>query len=182
MGNSELLTYDNVSVMDAEGVHFLAPAAASFDHAVYAALDLETAAMVEYTAERDTDKLAGQRAVYWVLEDEFTWTGRRKKNPALSMRRILVHSSSNATGQAKARNKKLARGREDLEKIQCNLGTRHYPDAKKVADAVAVIAIKRRVTTYLLYLAYPAHYHDYQHPPSVVDPMHSVAKGTESPP
>ncbi|WP_406408799.1 hypothetical protein [Streptomyces sp. NBC_01643] len=68
------------------------------------------------------------------------------------MRRILVHSSSNATGQAKARNKKLARGREDLEKIQCNLGTRHYPDAKKVADAVAVIAIKRRVTAYLLYL------------------------------
>jgi transposase len=65
------------------------------------------------------------------------------------MRRILVHSSSNATGQAKARNKKLARAREDLEKIQRNLGTRHYPDAKKVADTVAVIATKRRVTAYL---------------------------------
>jgi transposase len=150
VGDSKLLTYDNVSAMDAEGVHFLAPAAAaSVDHAVYAALDLESAATVEYTAERDADKPAGQRAVYRVLEDEFTWTGRRKKDPALSMRRILVHSSSNATGQAKARNKKLARAREDLEKIQRNLGTRHYPDAKKVADTVAVIATKRRVTAYL---------------------------------
>ncbi|WP_406408784.1 hypothetical protein [Streptomyces sp. NBC_01643] len=96
-GDSELLTYDNVSVMDAEGVHFLAPAAASFDHAVYAALDLETAAMVEYTAERDTDKPAGQRAVYRVLEDEFTWTGRRNwwfQNEVRSrLKQMMLHAS-----------------------------------------------------------------------------------------
>jgi transposase len=150
VGDSKLLTYDNVAAMTAEGVHFLAPAAAaSVDRAVYAALDLESAAIVEYTAERDADKPADQRAAYRVLEDEFTWKGRRKKDPALTMRRILVHSSANATGQRKARDKKLARAREDLEKIQRNLGTRHYPDAKKVTDTVAVIATKRRVTAYL---------------------------------
>ena len=119
VGDSKLLTYDNVSAMDAEGVHFLAPAAAaSVDSAVYAALDLQSAATVEYTAERDADKPANQRAAYRVLEDEFTWKGRRKKDPALTMRRILVHSTGNATGQRKARDKKLARAREDLEMFQ----------------------------------------------------------------
>lgn len=151
LGDSKLLSYDNVAAMNAAGVCFVAPAAAaSVDPAVYTAQDLPGATAVDYAAERDAGKSPGQRGSYRVVEDEpFVWKGRRKSDPPQQLRRILVHSSANAAGQKAARERKLAKAREDLERLQRGLGGHHYPDQAKADARLAAIARTRRVGAYL---------------------------------
>jgi transposase len=151
LGDSKLLSYDNVAAMNTAGVRFVAPAAAaSVDPAVYAAQDLAAAALVEYTAERDAGKSAEQRGSYRVVQDgPFVWKGRRKTDQPQELRRILVHSSANAAGQKAARDRKLQRAREDLERLQRGLGSHHYPDQAKTDARLAAIARTRRVGAYL---------------------------------
>ncbi|MFD7447355.1 IS1634 family transposase, partial [Streptomyces sp. NPDC059909] len=151
LGDSKLLSYDNVAAMNTAGVRFVAPAAAaSVDPALYAAQDLTAAVVVEYCAERDQDKPADQRGSYRVVEaDAFVWKGRRKSDPPQELRRILVHSSANAAGQKAARDRKLAKAREDLERLQRGLGSHHYPDQATVDARLTAIARARRVGAYL---------------------------------
>lgn len=151
LGDSKLLSYDNVSAMNTAGVRFVAPAAAaSVDPAVYAAQDLGAATPVEYTAERDAGRSAEQRGSYRVVEDDaFVWKGRRRSDPPQVLRRILVHSSANAAGQKAARDRKLAKAREDLERLTRALGSHHYPDRAKVDNRLAAIARARHVGAYL---------------------------------
>jgi transposase len=151
LGDSKLLSYDNVAAMNTAGVRFVAPAAASsVKPAVYLAQDPAAATEVEYTAERDTGKPANQRGSYRVVEDTaFVWKGRRKSDPPQELRRVLVHSSANADARRAARERKLAKAREDLERLQRSLGTHHYPDQGKVDARLAAISRTRRVGAYL---------------------------------
>ncbi|MFE2710273.1 hypothetical protein, partial [Streptomyces mirabilis] len=43
--------------------------------------------------------------------------GPRKSDPELTVRRILVHSTANAAGQQAARDKRLTKAAEDLNKL-----------------------------------------------------------------
>jgi transposase len=146
VADSKLVSYPNVgALLDAE-VAFIAPAPASqVPDNVYAALDPDTAQIVDYTANRDTGKPAGQRDVYRVLEDTHVLAGRRRCDPPHTLRRILVHSTANARGQRKARDKRLARAAEDLDKLQRGAGSRYYKTAEKIAARISVIARTRRV-------------------------------------
>lgn len=150
VGDSKLISYANAAAMCQAGTFFVAPAGASKvpDH-LYAALDPATAHPVDYTAARDRGKPPEQRGTYRVLEDTHTLTGRRKSDPPVVLRRILVHSSANATAQATARELKLARAREDLERLQRGLGGPHYKTAEKVTARIAVITKQRRIGPYL---------------------------------
>ena len=76
-------------------------------------------------------------------------TGKRKADPALTVRRIFVWSSARADAAAHARTKKLDRARDDLERLQRGLGGRHYPDTDAVAARVAQIGRDRKVKAYL---------------------------------
>ncbi|MFD4537986.1 IS1634 family transposase [Kitasatospora sp. NPDC058397] len=128
LGDSKLLSYDNVAAMNTVGVRFVAPAAASsVASAAYAAQDLKAATPVEYTAERDAGKDAEQRGSY----------------------RVLVHSSASAAGQRAARDRELTKAREDLERLTRGLGSHHYPDQAKADARLAVITRTRRVGAYL---------------------------------
>ena len=73
----------------------------------------------------------------------------RKRDPRLTLRRILVHSSGHPTGQQAARAKRLSRAAEELDKLARAPGGRHYKTAKKVAARAGVIAAKRRVSACL---------------------------------
>jgi transposase len=129
------------------GTPFIAAAPASkVDDAVYAALDLEAAAVVDYSPVRDANTPAGQRETYRVLEDTHVLSGPRKRDPEVEVRRILVHSTGNAKGQQRAREKRLAKAREDLDKLQRSAGGRYYNTAEKIAARIGVIAKTRRVT------------------------------------
>ena len=55
--------------------------------------------------------------------------GPRKTDPVVHLRRILVYSSANAAGQAKARAAKLAKAATELDKLVRTAGTRFHPDA-----------------------------------------------------
>jgi hypothetical protein len=102
-------------------------------------LDPQAAVPVDYLAERDQHKPPEQRGSYRVVEDTMTITGRRKRDPVLRVRWVLVWSSARAGAAATARARKL-------ERLQRGLGSRHYPDADAATARLAAIARSRRVT------------------------------------
>ncbi|NEW71100.1 hypothetical protein [Streptomyces rhizosphaericus] len=108
-------------------MEFLAPApAAQVSNDSYAALDFSQATVVDWVPKRDMGKAAEARETYRMLEGTHTLTGPRKSDPALTMRRFLVHSTANAAGQQAARDRRLARAAEDLDKLTAAAGGRHY--------------------------------------------------------
>ena len=150
VGDSKLISYNNVKAFFDAKVTFIGPASKSYVPAeVLAAQDVEAATLVDYVAERDADKPAEQRGSYRVVEDTMILSGKRKSDPDLSLRRVFVWSSARSHAAAKAREKKLARARDDLERLERGLGSRHYPDTDAVAARVAQIGRDRKVKAYL---------------------------------
>jgi hypothetical protein len=147
IGDSKLVSYGNLTALSGAQVEFIAPLAASAtDAAVFAALDPGTAEPVGYVPLRVADRPAMDRPEYRVLEDTHTLTGKRKSDPPITVRRILVYSAGNALAQAKARDKRLSKAREDLNKLARLAGGRYYPTGDKVSAKIGVIAAQRRVT------------------------------------
>ncbi|MEU7061689.1 IS1634 family transposase [Streptomyces sp. NPDC046197] len=150
VADSKLVSYANVTALLAAGVDFIAPVpAAQVKDQVYAALDLAQAQAVDWVPERDTGKPAGEREAYRVLEDVHTLAGPRKRDPVHRVRRILIHSTAVAAGQRQAREKRLARAREEMDKLAGAAGGRHYKTREKIAARAGVVATKRRVTACL---------------------------------
>ncbi|MGH3197048.1 MAG: IS1634 family transposase, partial [Streptosporangiaceae bacterium] len=147
-----LISYTNAAAMTAQGVGFVAPlAAARVPAGLFAALPAGAGTGVDYAAARDAGKPAADRATYRVLEDEagMDLRGPRKTDPAVHLRRILVYSSANADGQAKARAAKLAKAATELDKLTRTAGTRFHPTEDAVAARVQAIAARRRAGKYL---------------------------------
>lgn len=150
VGDSKLVSYNNVSAMIASGTGFIAPAAKTYTPAAtLAALDLDSATEVDSVAERDAAKPAADRGRWHVTEDTMTLTGKRKKDPVLRLRRVFMHSTARAHAAATARAKKLDRATGDLDRLVRGLGSQHYPDEKAVTTRVTAIAAARRVGAYL---------------------------------
>ncbi|MER7960369.1 hypothetical protein, partial [Streptomyces sp. NPDC096030] len=140
----------NITALLQAGVKFIAPVpAAQIKDDVYAALDPEQAEPVDWAPGRDERKPETQRETYRVLEDTHTLTGRRKSDPPLTIRRILIHSTAVAAGQQAARAKRLAKAAEDLDKLTTSAGGRHYKTREKIAARIGVITAERRVTSCL---------------------------------
>src|SRR6516164_5111888 len=129
VGDSKLISYTNTAAMNAQEVGFVAPLAAA----------------------RDAGKPAAARGSYRVLEDDegMDIRGPRKSDPAVHLRRILVYSSANAAGAAKARALKLGKAAAELDKLVRTAGTRFHPTEDAVAVRVQAIATQRRVKAYL---------------------------------
>ncbi|HET9968142.1 MAG TPA: IS1634 family transposase [Streptosporangiaceae bacterium] len=151
VGDSKLVSYANASAMAAGQVAFVAPlAAARVPAGLFAALPAGAGTAVDYTAGRDAGKPAAARAAYRVLEDDgMDIRGPRKSDPVVHLRRILVYSSANAAGQARARALKLAKAATELDKLVRTAGTRFHPTAEAVAARVQAIAAQRRAGKYL---------------------------------
>ena len=150
IGDSKLVSYDNLTALSGAQVEFIAPLPASATPpGVFAALDPEGAERVEYVPLRVLDRPGMQRPEYRVVEDGHTLTGRRKADPPLTVRRILVYSAGNAAAQSKARDKRLAKARAELENLARLAGSRYYPTREKIAAKIGVIAKARRVTDVL---------------------------------
>jgi Domain of unknown function (DUF4277) len=151
VGDSKLISYTNAVAMGTQRVGFVAPlAAARIPAGLFAALPPGAGTAVDYTAGRDAGKPAAARGVYRVLEDGgMDLAGPRKADPPVHLRRILVYSSANATGQAKARALKLAKATGELSRLVRTAGTRFHPTPDAVAARVTAIAAQRRVKAYL---------------------------------
>jgi transposase len=150
IGDSKLVSYGNLAAMTEAGVAFLAPASKTYvPAAVLATLDIHAAVEVDHVAERDRGKPAARRGRWRVIEDTMTLAGPRKKDPVLTLRRVFVHSTARAQAAVTARERKLAQARDDLERLERGLGSRHYPDAASVTARVAAISRARRVSAYL---------------------------------
>ena len=150
VGDSKLISYANLAAMDGDGVTFVAPASKTYVPAAQlAGLTVEQATRVDYVAQRDQPGPAGRRGRWHVAEDTMRLAGPRKSDPVLTLRRVFVHSSARAEAAGKARALKLERARDDLERLERGLGSRHYPTEDKVSARIAVIASQRRVGAYL---------------------------------
>ena len=151
VGDSKLISYTNAAAMNAQDVGFVAPLAASRVPAgLFAALPPGAGAAVDYVAGRDAGKPAAVRGSYRVLEDGgMDLPGPRKADPPVHLRRILVYSSANAAGSAKARALKLAKAAAELDKLVRTAGTRFHPTGDAVAARVQAITTQRRVKAYL---------------------------------
>ena len=150
VGDSKLVSYPNITAMHDAQVTFIAPlAAARVPAGLFAGLDQSKATFVDYVAERDEDKRFLDRDTYRVCEDTMDLAGPRKKDPVLTLRRILVYSTANATAQAKARQLRLAQARTDLDTLTRTAGTRHHPTIEAVTAKATAIARRRRVVAYL---------------------------------
>jgi transposase len=150
VGDSKLLSYDNISAMKTAGVSFLAPlAAARVPAGLFAGIEVAGTTPVDYTAHRDAGKPADRRCAYRVTEDVMHLAGRRKTDPVHQVRRILVHSSANQTAARNARALKLDKARTELDTLTRTAGTRHHPDTAAVAAKAAQISRHRRVSAYL---------------------------------
>ena len=149
VADSKLVSYSNITALLEAQVGFVAPLpAAQVRAGFYAGLDPAAAELVEYVNDRDRERSTpdDRRESYRVLEDVHTMAGPRKKDPVHCLRRIQVHSTGNAAGQRKARDKRLTRAAEDLEKLRSSAGGRFYTTAEKVQARIGVIAKSRRVT------------------------------------
>jgi transposase len=151
VGDSKLISYANAAAMAAGQVTFVAPlAAARVPAGLFAALPAGAGTAVDYIAARDAGKPAADRGTYRVLEDDgMDIAGPRKSDPVVHLRRILVYSSANAAGQAKARAAKLAKAATELDKLVRTAGTRFHPTEEAVAARVQAIAANRRAGKYL---------------------------------
>ncbi len=155
IGDSKLISYDNVAAITGKGCTFLAPASRTYVKAAeLAACDLAQATEVSYIARRDEHKSPEQRGRWHVLEDSQPFEIRnpkRKSDPAITLRRIFVHSSARAAAAATSRAKKLARARDDLDRLARGLGGRFYPDEQAVTARLQQIAASRKAGPYLRY-------------------------------
>lgn len=151
IGDSKLVSYANLAAIDASATSFIAPASKSYVPAsLLAAQDIQAASPVDYVADRDGHKKPEDRGTWRVAEDTMVLSGPKKTDRDLSLRRVFVWSSVRAAAAATARDKKLGRARDDLERLGRGLGSRHYPSPAEVNDRLAVIATKRRVKSYLV--------------------------------
>ena len=154
VGDSKLISYDNVRALIEAGVEFIAPASKTYVKATTLAeqplLAATDAVDVDYIAERDLAKPAELRGRWRVREDTMTLPAPKgSKGPVLAMRRVFVWSSRRASAAQVARSKKLDRARDDLQRLERGLGSRHYPTARAVQQRISAIASKRRVSNYL---------------------------------
>jgi len=92
VGDSKLISHTNVTAMNTAQVTFIAPLATSqVPDGLFAGLDPKQAEFVDYYTEPDEDTRQVLRNSYRVREDTMDLTGPRKKDPAHTLRRILVH-------------------------------------------------------------------------------------------
>src|SRR6266545_1123365 len=145
VGDSKLISYANVTAMHDAQVTFIAPlAAARVPEGLFVSLDRAQATFVDYVADRDEDKRFSDRDSYRVCEDTMDLAGPRKKDPVLTLRRILVYSTANATAQAKARQLRHTQARTDLDTLTRTAGTRHHPTIEAVTAKATAIARRPR--------------------------------------
>jgi transposase len=147
VGDSKLISRGNILAMTAAKVCFIAPAGKTYLPATHLrALDPQAASPVAYVAERDQDTPPTQRGSYRVVEGGITLKAKRKTDQDLAVRCVFVWSSARAQAAATGRAKKLSRARDDLQRVQRGLGSRHYRTAEQVRHRVQVIARQRKVT------------------------------------
>jgi transposase len=151
VGDAKLISYPNVRDITGAKVAFIAPGPKQHVPAgVLAACDIDKAVEAGYTARRDAGKAARDRGTWRVYEDTMAMSPPKgAKGPAITLRRVFVHSTVRAGAAQTARAKKLTRATDDLGRLRRGLGTRHYPDEAAVRDRLAVIGKTRRVAAYL---------------------------------
>ncbi|MGH3236810.1 MAG: hypothetical protein ACRDOH_26865, partial [Streptosporangiaceae bacterium] len=96
-GDSTLVSCQNLRAMIGARASFTAPASRACAGAgVLAGCDPGAAAAVDYLAQRDAGKPAGERGSCRLPEDTMVVTGKKKTDPDLGLRRVFVWPGARA--------------------------------------------------------------------------------------
>lgn len=102
-GDSTLVSCQNLRAMIGARASFTAPASRACAGAgVLAGCDPGAAAAVDYLAQRDAGKPAGERGSCRLPEDTMVVTGKKKTDPDLGLRRVFVWPGARAGAAAAA--------------------------------------------------------------------------------
>src|SRR6266545_2025812 len=124
VGDSKLVSYPNLRAMIAAKVGFIAPASKTYVPAqTFAALDPQAATPVDYVAARDQHKPPERRGSWRVIEDTMTLAGKAKRDPVLSLRRVLVWSSARAQAAVTARVRTITTSRKLVGILKAEVAT-----------------------------------------------------------
>jgi len=150
VGDRKLVSWANLTAIDAAKVDFVAPAPRSIvSLAELAAHDPALATIVDWVPERDKDTFAHQRDLHRVVEGTTVLHGPKACDTPFTVRTVFAHSAQRAAASAETRQKKIDKARVDLETVRRNLGTRYYPDEATVRTRVEKITADRGVGAWL---------------------------------
>ncbi|MGH3403571.1 MAG: hypothetical protein ACRDRJ_13895, partial [Streptosporangiaceae bacterium] len=131
IGDSKLISCDNVAAAGGQGCTFPAPAPRTHVKAAgLAACDLAPATGAEHVAGRDPGKRPDQTGRRHVPEDTAPFEirdSKRKSDPSIVVRRVFVRPTAPAGAAAASRARKLTRASDDLNRLVSGLGGRLYP-------------------------------------------------------
>ncbi len=150
VGDSKLVSYTNLTAIDAAGATFVAPAPRTIvGLAALAAHDPATATIADWAPQREKDKLFHQRDVHRVVEGSTTLRGPKATDPPFTTRTVYSHSARRAAASAASRQKQIDKARAALVVLHRNLGTHYYRDEAAVHARVEKITSECRVGAWL---------------------------------
>jgi transposase len=150
VGDRKLVSYTNLTAIDAAGVDYVAPAPRTIiPLGVLATQDPTLATIIDYVPARDQAKYAHQRDTHRVVEGATTLRGPTAADPPVSVRTVFAQSVFRAHASATARQARIDKARADLARVHRNLGTRYYRDEATVRTRVEKISADRGVGAWL---------------------------------
>jgi len=146
IGDSKLLSYDNMFAIHRAGNHFLGPlsARAELDRE-FLTLKADTWPQLEYVSERERKKLPEQRIHYWGTETEWQLTDPETRKD-VSFRKLFILSSEERDACRKSRQRQMERAQHDLEKMRSGIRShRYYTTREKIENKVDKVLTQRKV-------------------------------------
>lgn len=151
IGDSKLLSKENMLAFNRSHLKFLAPASSS------KALDTEFLAipaqefqMLDYLSERQAKLPAHERNTYLGCERQSTLVDPDTGESYLA-RKLFVISSEERKARRKNRARQMQRATLELEKLTRTAGSRFYPTTDKVLAKAAQILKAKRVSPWFVY-------------------------------
>jgi transposase len=146
IGDSKLLSYENMFAIDRAGNFFLGPlsARAELDRE-FLSLPSDKWRWLNYTSERDRKKPLQEQIQYMGQETEWKLTNPATGEP-VTFRKIFLISSEEREACRKNRARQMQRAQEDIDKIRPAIAHRRYYTTKdKIVAKVEKILTSRKV-------------------------------------
>lgn len=151
IGDSKLLSKDNILAFNRSRLKFLAPAASSKTlDTEFLAIPPDRFRLLDYLSERQARLPVEKRNTYFGCERQSTLVDPDTGESYLT-RKLFVISSEERQARRKNRARQMQKATLELEKLTRTAGTRFYPTVDKVLAKAAQILKAKRVSPWFVY-------------------------------
>lgn len=155
IGDSKLLSHDNMLAIHRAGNHFLGPLSARPElDREFVALQPDTWPQLDYVSERDRQKPPAQRIRYWGTETPWRRTDPQTGQD-VTYRKLFVLSSEERAACRKNRQRQMERAERDLVKMRSGIRhRRYYTSREKIEKKVDKVLTQRNVKPFFTPVVY----------------------------